>query len=84
MLAKRRANVISKPTSVNELPTEMWKILSYLGPEVLGLIPEVCKQWNELTKDVTLWKTLPYCCGRTADSRVEQVLTVEPALHTLF
>jgi hypothetical protein len=62
--------------SINEFPDEvLLEILSYLGPEVLGLIiPEVCKRWSALARDVTLWKKLSYSCGGTDHfSRVEQV-----------
>jgi hypothetical protein len=62
--------------SINRFPNEiMLKILSYCGPEVLGVvIPEVCERWNDLSKNKTLWKALSYSCNCTADiSRVEQV-----------
>jgi hypothetical protein len=84
MLSKqRRVDAISEPTitagepmSINRFSDEiLLKVLSYCGPEVLGLIiPEVCRRWNALSKDVTLWKALSYSCDGTAEmSCVEQV-----------
>jgi len=80
---KRRKNVCSEsfviscvPRSLNDLPDEIiLNILSHLGPEELCfIISKVCKRWNVLAKDLVLWKTLCYTCGRTCDiSRVAQV-----------
>ena len=66
----------SKPTvmasetmSLNDLPEEiLLKILSYFGAEELSLIiAKVCKWWNILAKDVSLWKTLSYKCDEDSD-----------------
>jgi len=75
-----------KPTSINDLPDEiLLKILSYVGPEDVYLnIAKVCEWWNVLAKDVVLWKTLSYECDHSSDiSRIAEVLTVAPALHSL-
>jgi hypothetical protein len=68
-----------EPRSINDIPDEiMLKILSYFGPEDLCIIAKVCKRWNDLAKDVTLWKKLSYSCDGGDDiSRVEQVRCVE-------
>jgi hypothetical protein len=62
--------------SINDFPNEiMLKILSNFGPEELCLtISEVCERWNDLAKDVALWKRLSYSCDGSSDiSRVVQV-----------
>ena len=57
-----------KPTSINYLPDEILKILSYVRPEdVYFNIAKVCKKWNILAKDVILWKTLSYNCDGSSD-----------------
>jgi hypothetical protein len=43
-------------------------IFSLFGPEELCLIiANVCRKWDDLSKDVGLWKKLSYKCGRTSD-----------------
>ena len=79
----RRRNVSSetpviarRPRSLNNLPDEiLQKIFSHIGPEELCLIiPKVCERWNNLTKDVVLWKTLSYECDVSSDiSSIEEV-----------
>jgi hypothetical protein len=79
----RRKDIFSEPTvmaselrSLNDFPDEiLLKILSHFGPEDLCLIiAKVCERWNTLAKDVLLWKTLSYNCGRTTDiDRVAEV-----------
>jgi hypothetical protein len=68
---KRRKHMCSEtslmagnPTSINDLPDEIiLQILSFVGPEDLALnIAKVCEKWNDLAKDITLWKTLSYAC----------------------
>jgi hypothetical protein len=68
--------ITSEPRSLNDLPDEILLIiLSHLGPEELCLnIPKVCKKWNNLAKDVLLWKTLSYKCDRFSDiNRIAKV-----------
>ena len=68
--------IASQPRSLNDLPEEIiLKILSYFGPEDLGLIiAKVCERWNALAKDVVLWKALSYHCDDSSDySRIEEV-----------
>jgi hypothetical protein len=50
--------------SINDLPDEMLlKILSHFESEDLCLkIAKVCERWNNLTKDVALWRNLSYSC----------------------
>jgi len=57
--------------SLNDFPDEiLLKILSHFGPEELCLIiAKVCERWNALAKDMLLWKTLSYNCGRSSDIR---------------
>jgi hypothetical protein len=57
----RRKNA-SGAKSLNDLPDEiLLKILSHFGPEELCcIIAKVCKSWNILAKDLSLWKTLSY------------------------
>jgi len=68
--------IASEQRSLNDFPDEiLLKILSYFGPEELGLIiAKVCERWNALAKDMLLWKTLSYNCDRSSDiSRVAEV-----------
>jgi len=66
----------SKPTvmasgtvSLNDLPVEiLLKILSNFGAEELSfIIRKVCKLWNILAADVSLWKTVSYKCDKSSD-----------------
>jgi hypothetical protein len=69
-----------EPTSLNDLPEEIiLKIFSHFGPQVLCLIiAKVCKKWNVLAKDMTLWKALSYRCDRYSDiSRIAEVRCTE-------
>jgi hypothetical protein len=66
----------SKMTSLNDLPEEiLLHIFSHFGPEdVCLIIAKVCKKWNVLAKDKTLWKTLSYSCDYSFEfSRIAQV-----------
>jgi hypothetical protein len=66
----------SKPTLIHDLPDEIvLKTVSYFGPEGLALIiAKVCEKWNELAKDVVVWKTLSYECNYSSDiSRIAEV-----------
>jgi len=77
----------SELRSLNDFPDEiLLKILSHFGPEELCLIiAKVCEKWSVLAKDMIFWKTLSYSCGRSSDiSRIAQVLTAAPALHSLI
>jgi hypothetical protein len=68
--------VASQPTSVHDLPNEiLLHILSFCAPEdVCFTISKVCKWWNALAKDVTLWKSLSYQCHPSSDfSRIAEV-----------
>ena len=59
----------SETVSLNDLPDEiLLKILSYFGAEELSIIiPKVCKWWNILATDVSLWKTVLYKSDRSSD-----------------
>jgi hypothetical protein len=79
---KRRKNTISEssitdsePRSINDLPDEMLlKILSHFGPEDLCLkIAKVCERWNNLSKDVALWRNLSYSCEDSDISEIAEV-----------
>jgi len=66
----------SEPTSLNDLPDEiLLKILSRFGPEDLCFnIAKVCKKWNVLAKDVTIWKKHSYECNHSSHiNRIAQV-----------
>jgi hypothetical protein len=65
-----------EPRTLNDLPEEiLLKIFSHLGPEDLCLvIAKVCEKWNDLAKDVVLWKGLSYNCNRSSHfSRITEV-----------
>ncbi|PSN48714.1 hypothetical protein C0J52_08781 [Blattella germanica] len=71
--------------SINDFPDEiLLNILSYFGPEDLCTrIAKVCERWNDLSKDVTLWKTLTYRCDNESNlTSVVQVLTEAPMLKS--
>jgi hypothetical protein len=80
---RRREGVSSEPSaiaikmkSINDLPDEiLLKILSHFGPEDLILnIAGVCKRWNSLSRDVTIWKEKCYSCDENSDiKRVAKV-----------
>jgi len=59
----------SIPTSINELPDEiLLKISSHAGTEDLSLIiAKVCKRFNNLARDLVLWKKLSYHCDDSSD-----------------
>jgi hypothetical protein len=61
--------VASKPRSINDLPDEtLLKILSHFEPEELIFpIARVCKRWNHLSRDVTIWKEKCYSCDQDSD-----------------
>jgi hypothetical protein len=66
----------SETMSLNDLPDELLlKVLSHFGAEELSLIiAKVCKRWNILARDVTLWKTLSYKCdGSSHISHIKEV-----------
>ena len=68
--------IASEMRSLNDLPNEiLLKILSHFGPEDLSLIiAKVCERWNDLAKDVILWKKRSYKCDRYSNiSRVAEV-----------
>jgi hypothetical protein len=72
----KQSVMAGEPRSINDLPDEiLLKILSHFGPDDLCfIIAKVCKRWNALSKDMTLWNTLTYSCDDTSDiTRVEQV-----------
>jgi hypothetical protein len=62
--------IVSEPMTINDLPDDvLLKILSYFGPEELCFkVAEVCKRWNVLSRDVTLWNKISYCCYYTCDT----------------
>jgi hypothetical protein len=62
---------VSDPTSINDLPNEiLLKILSHFGPdEIIFIIADVCKRWNALSRDVTIWKETCYSCDKYSDIR---------------
>jgi hypothetical protein len=68
--------------SLNDLPDEiLLKILSHFGPEDLCcIIAKVCKRWNALAKDLSLWKTLSYEWDHPPDNRI----TAEVRCNTLL
>jgi hypothetical protein len=79
-LSSEPSVIARKMRSIDEFPDEiMLKIFSYVGPEDLCLIiAKACERWKALAKDVVLWKTLSYHCGRTSDiSRVDQMYAFE-------
>jgi hypothetical protein len=59
----------SEPVLLNDLPEEiLLKILSHVGPENLCInVAKVCKRWNILAKEKTLWKKLSYICDDSSD-----------------
>jgi hypothetical protein len=70
------SEIASEPMSINDFPDEiLLKILSHFGPEELSFnIAEVCKKWNDLSRDVTMWKETCYSCDKYSDiSRVFKV-----------
>ena len=74
-MCSETSTMASEPL-LSDLPDEIQlKILSYCGPEDLCLnIAEVCKKWNVLAKDVSLWKKLSYECDSSSDiSRITEV-----------
>jgi len=75
-LYKRGKNVFSEPSvlaneprSLNDLPVEiLLKIFSHAGTEDLSLIiAKVCKRFNNLARDLALWKKLSYHCDDSSD-----------------
>jgi hypothetical protein len=76
--------IASKPRSINDLPDEiLLKILSYFGPEELCVnIAEVCKKWNSLSRDVTIWKKACFKCYHKL--RIERVVQVRCAVMLGF
>jgi hypothetical protein len=84
LLSKRRreevsfepATIVSESRSINDLPDEiLLKILSHFGPEELIFsLADVCKRWNALSRDVTIWKKACYSCDFHSDiSRISKV-----------
>jgi hypothetical protein len=70
------SNRTTEGVSINDLPDEiLLKILSHFGPEELSFnIAKVCKRWNALSRDVTMWKEKCYSCDNNSDiSRVSKV-----------
>jgi len=75
-MSSKPSGIASIPTSINELPDEiLLEILSHCGPEdILLIIPDVCRRWKAVTKELILWKKLSYECDRSSDfSRVAHV-----------
>jgi hypothetical protein len=88
---RRSSGAASKPflvtsefKSLNDFPDEiLLKILSHFGPEDLCLIiAKVCKRWNALARDLTLWKSLSYRCSK--DSEFIKVVQVRPYMYIHF
>ena len=45
--------------SLNELPDEiLLKLFSYLQPKDLGRCLQVCKRFNQIAKDESIWKNI--------------------------
>ena len=61
--------LVNEPRSLNDLPDEiLLKILSHAKPEDLSLIiAKVCKRFNNLARDLALWKKLSYHCDNSSD-----------------
>jgi hypothetical protein len=76
--------IVGEPRTINDLPDEvLLKILSHFGLEDLCFkIAEVCKRWNDLSRDVTIWKKISYSCYYFSD--ISEVLKVRLAVMLEF